>query len=250
MLNGISIYCLFLHIFPFSPFPFTQLFLTLCTIMECFIILHTTKPVYKLAVFIQFVIFIDMIKAPLWHAWDMSILFVVLKVDLNSSPKPFVSTYNLRSSPTIRPVTPIISKSDSSVVLGTSSEIKSKNVRPAAVSVISTIPADIPVNAPGLHETPPAPPHGAKDAVKLMEKPVLKAVSNCVKRSNTPNNRMSIEPSKAPLSAKLARFEQKICANTPKYGMSNSTHVTRTQKQVWVLFLEVVLFWKKKTIVF
>ena len=47
-------------------------------------------------------------------------------------------------------------------------------------------------------------------------------------------------PSKRPLSAKLASFEEKITANTP--GLAKSTHVPKTPKQVNLQFISNFLY--------
>ena len=100
----------------------------------------------------------------------------------------------------------------------------SKNTNNISECLLHT-PNNTPVNAPGLLETPPG-----NDLNKTLEEPTLKPVSQ--RFAAWSKKLESPEPSRQPVSAKLANFEQKTSQNTPRLGLAGSVPVPRTPKQV------------------
>ncbi|GFO20716.1 actin-binding protein anillin [Plakobranchus ocellatus] len=151
------------------------------------------------------------------------------KVEWNRSPKPFSPAYMDNAvSPSkgvIKPVTPVLASPKASTTTSSTYATKPAASTSKSYTPLPQTPAGIPVNAPGLYETPPD--HGRTSA---LDEPTLKPVSQrfsaWAKKVDSP------EPSRQPVSAKLANFEQKISQNTPRLGMAGSVPLPKTPKQV------------------
>ncbi|KAH9515677.1 hypothetical protein Btru_011718 [Bulinus truncatus] len=143
------------------------------------------------------------------------------KVELNRSPKPFSPNYkDGKISPVKAPVTVSPSKPPLAPAL-TDSITPSKSKW--------ELPSEIPVNAPGLLESPQE-----SDLNKTLDEPTLKPVSQrfavWAQKTETPRAKSAL-PSNNPLSSKVATFEKKFTANTPT-GKASSSFVPKIQKQV------------------
>ncbi|XP_059140826.1 anillin-like isoform X2 [Physella acuta] len=149
------------------------------------------------------------------------------KVELNSSPKPFSPAYKDNV------ISPVKFSVDLTASAKLATPVKSV-IKPAGSNsparTWNSPPSDLPVNAPGLNETPPE-----SDLNKTMDEPTSKPVSQRMatwaQKTETPKSKV-IEPSRQPLSSKLASFEKKITESTPRSGKASSVHVPKTPKQV------------------
>ncbi|GFR71417.1 actin-binding protein anillin [Elysia marginata] len=145
------------------------------------------------------------------------------KVDWNRSPKPFSSTYMDNAVSPSKAVIKSVASPKASCKTPTTPALNTNRIK-ESVRLHHT-PASIPVNAPGLLETPPA-----DDLNKTMDEPTLKPVSQRFAAWN--QKIQSPEPSKQPMSAKLANFEHKISQNTPRLvAMAGSVPIPKTPKQ-------------------
>ena len=119
-----------------------------------------------------------------------------MKVEWNKSPKPFSPTYDGQASAKK-------SKSDDCLTK------EGKNAISLGKSASETV----------------VPSHASSEPMDTTDTYVSTSSKTSERRE---------EPSKRPLSAKLASFEQKITANTP--ALAKSTHVPKTPKQVDTFF--------------
>ncbi|XP_005093567.1 anillin isoform X2 [Aplysia californica] len=164
------------------------------------------------------------------------------KVEWNRSPKPFSPSYACQSnvseskSEESLPINEKTNKVEWGHTPGKSASetaVLSKHAATTpSASISRTNPTDLPVNAPGLNETPPSDTDSINTQDEPTQKPVSQRFSSWEQKTATPMPAGRQEPSMRPLSAKLASFEKKITENTPKIGMTKSTHVPKTPKQV------------------
>ncbi|CAL1539975.1 unnamed protein product [Lymnaea stagnalis] len=156
------------------------------------------------------------------------------KVALNSSPKPFTPAYRDNK---ISPVKPPVDLYNSSSAIKQSSPVKTSDLNLASASVNTVTPtkstkwsaanSGLPVNSPGLLETPPS----DGELNKTADEPTLKPISQRFTAWAQKTETHKAQP--ANLSSKVATFEKKITQNsTPLRGQRNSVHVPKTQKQV------------------
>lgn len=177
-----------------------------------------------------------------WHVNDLtlfsfffsSLAFVCLlfKVELNSSPKPFSPNYKECKISPVKPPVDLSKMTVTKQVTPIKSSATLSTLTPKAVTPGKSKRDDstgLPVNAPGLLETPPE-----SELNKTQDEPTLRPVSQrfaaWAQKTETPRTKSAV-PSHQPLSAKVASFEKKFTVNTPT-GKTNSCFVPKPQKQV------------------
>ncbi|XP_055891176.1 anillin-like isoform X2 [Biomphalaria glabrata] len=154
------------------------------------------------------------------------------KVELNSSPKPFSPNYKECKISPVKPPVDLSKMTATKQVTPIKSSATLSTLTPKAVTPGKSKRDDstgLPVNAPGLLETPPE-----SELNKTQDEPTLRPVSQrfaaWAQKTETPRTKSAV-PSHQPLSAKVASFEKKFTVNTPT-GKTNSCFVPKPQKQV------------------